>query len=273
MIKIKSIHIYPIKSLGGIELTESKVERRGLEHDRRWMLIDENGRFVSQRESPKLALLQPIIKDNLMFIEDRTGFMITLGFEISEPAHDPIEVTIWDDVCLAKPLDRKVNQWFSKFMGKPVQLVYMHEDSQRIADQRYAPKEDDMVSFADGYPILVISQGSLDLLSEKVGMEVPMNRFRPNIVVEGLQPNEEDTLAEVTIDGLKLHGVKPCARCIMTTIDQETGEKGKEPLSTLATYRKAGNKTLFGENFIPEKEGLIKVGDTLNIEKHKKALV
>lgn len=273
MIKIKSIHIYPIKSLAGIELTESRVQRRGLEHDRRWMLIDENGRFISQRENPKLALLQPSIKENLMFIQDRTGYMTPLGFEMSEPEHEAIEVSIWDDVCMAKPLDLKINQWFSKFMGKPVRLVYMHEGSTRIADQRYAPKKDDIVSFADGYPILVIGQASLDLLSEKVGTEVPMNRFRPNIVIDGLQPNEEDTLAEVTIGNLKLFGVKPCARCIMTTIDQESAEKGKEPLSTLASYRKVGNKTLFGENFIPDSEGLVKVGDLLNIEKRKKALV
>jgi len=237
------------------------------------MLIDENGRFVSQRENPKLALLQPSIKDNLMFVEDRSGHMIPLGFEMSEPNSKAKKVTIWDDECLAKPLDMKVNQWFSKFMGKAVELVYMHNDSQRIADQRYAPKPDDMVSFADGYPILVISQGSLNLLCEKLGFEIPMNRFRPNIVLDGLEPNEEDTLAEIVVNELKLFGVKPCARCVMTTIDQQTAEQGKEPLKTLTTYRKLEHKILFGENFIPDEKGVLHVGNEVLVNRRKKALV
>ncbi len=273
MVTIKSLHIYPIKSLGGIELVQSKVERRGLQYDRRWMLIDENGRFVSQRENPKLALLQPSIKDNLIFVEDRSGTLSTLGFEMSEPSSSPMKVTIWDDECEAKPLDMKVNQWFSEFLGKTVQLVYMHDDSQRIADQRYAPAKDDVVSFADGYPILAISQESLDLLNSKLETEIPMDRFRPNLVLQGLEAHEEDALAQIEIGALKLFGVKPCARCVMTTINQQTAEKGAEPLKTLASYRKTGNKILFGENFIPETDGWLKVGDDINIRKRKKALV
>lgn len=270
-IKIKSLHIYPIKSLGGIELSQTKVERRGLQHDRRWMLIDESGRFISQREYHSLALLQPSIEGEFLNIEDRSGRMDPLKISMEEPQTEPIKVTIWDDECLAKPLGESISQWFSAFMNKSVRLVYMHKGSQRIADQRYAPQPDDVVSFADGYPMLVISQESLDLLSKKVGAEIPMNRFRPNMVLTGLEPHGEDTLAEVSINGLKLYGVKPCARCVMTTIDQQTAEKGKEPLKTLASYRKTGAKILFGENFIPEIEGQITVGDSVEVLRFKSA--
>lgn len=270
-INIKSLHIYPIKSLGGIELSQTKVERRGLQHDRRWMLIDESGRFISQREYHSLALLQPSIEGEFLNIEDRSGRLDLLKISMDEPQTEPIKVTIWDDECLAKPLGESINKWFSAFMDKPVRLVYMHKGSQRIADQRYAPQPDDVVSFADGYPMLVISQESLDFLSKKVGTDIPMNRFRPNIVLTGLEPHGEDTLAEISINGLKLYGVKPCARCVMTTINQQTAEKGKEPLKTLASYRKTGVKILFGENFIPEVEGQITAGDSVEVLKFKSA--
>lgn len=266
---IKSLHIYPIKSLGGITLSSTKVERRGFQFDRRWMLIDENGRFISQRENHQLALLQPEIHGEKMTIVDGSHQLETLTFPLAEPITEEIKVTIWDDECTAKPLDIAVNEWFSTFMSKPVQLVYMYEGSRRITDQRYAPKPDDVVSFADGYPILITCQRSHDLLSEKVGYEIPFNRFRPNIILEGLEAHEEDALAEIELGKLKLFGVKPCARCVMITIDQQTGQQGKEPTKTLSTYRKVGQKILFGENFIPDAEGQLSIGDELKILKRK----
>ncbi|HEY9117312.1 MAG TPA: MOSC N-terminal beta barrel domain-containing protein [Roseivirga sp.] len=266
---IKSLHIYPIKSLGGISLSTTKVERRGFQYDRRWMLIDENSRFISQRENPKLALLQPEINGETMTIMDRSQQLDALTFSLAEPESHAIKVMVWDDECLAKPLNQSVNDWFSNFMRKPIQLVYMHEGSQRIADQRYAPKSDDLVSFADGYPILAISQKSVDLLSEKLGHEIASDRFRPNIVISGIEAHEEDTLAEIELGGLKLFGVKPCARCVMITINQQTAEQGKEPTKTLSNYRKVGHKILFGENFIPDAEGQLSVGDELKILRRK----
>lgn len=261
-IKIKSIHIYPIKSLKGIELSSSEVERRGLKYDRRWMLVDEQGRFISQRENHQLALLKTSINQDILTVTDLTGSQDPLTYEMSEPDSEPIEVSIWDDQCLAKPLDQEVNEWFSRFMGKSVRLVYMHDESNRPADPRYAISKSDQVSFADGYPILILSQASLDLLSEKVGETIPANRFRPNILIDGLEAHAEDELRKVSINQVQLAGVKPCARCVMITIDQQTGEKGKEPMKTLNTYRKKGNKILFGYNFIPTELGEISVGDT-----------
>lgn len=271
MVSIKQIFIYPIKSLGGIELKTSRVERKGLAFDRRWMLVDETGRFISQREFPKLALLKPSIVEDALYIEDTAGTLAPLEITLHEPDTVPIEVSVWDDQMMAKPMADEINHWFSTYLEQPVRLVFMHATSERMADQRYAPKPDDMVSFADGYPVLIISQASMDLLSKKVGQEIPVNRFRPNLVIDGVKAHEEDTMAEIRINGLRFFGVKPCARCIMTTIDQQTAEKGKEPLKTLASYRSVEHKILFGENFIPDQSGEINQGDQVQILKVKPA--
>ncbi|WP_420385169.1 MOSC domain-containing protein [Roseivirga sp.] len=271
MVSIRQIFIYPIKSLGGIELKTSRVERKGLAFDRRWMLVDDNGRFISQREFPKLALLKPSIVEDALYIEDTVGTLDRLEITLHEPDTDPIQVSVWDDQMKAKPMADEINHWFSTYLEQPVRLVFMHATSERIADQRYAPKPDDMVSFADGYPVLIINQASMDLLSKKVGQEIPVNRFRPNLVIDGVKAHEEDTLAEISINGLRFFGVKPCARCVMTTIDQQTAEKGKEPLKTLASYRSVEHKILFGENFIPDQSGEINQGDQVQILKVKPA--
>lgn len=262
-IKIKSLHIYPVKSLGGIDIESSEVERRGLKYDRRWMLVDENGQFISQRKYAKLSLLRAEIKADSLSITDTTGQQGTIDIPLATPKSKSITVTIWDDTCMAKPLNDSVNNWFSEFMNMPVSLVYMHEDSERKADPRYATSEKDIVSFADGYPILILSQASLDLLNQKTEEHIPADRFRANIIIEGVNAHEEDELQTISNGEVQLVGVKPCARCVMTTIDQQTAEKGKEPLESLSTYRKEGKKILFGYNFIPTQLGAISVGDSL----------
>ena len=260
-IKIKSIHIYPVKSLGGIHIESSEVESKGLKYDRRWMLVDENGHFISQRKYPKLSMLQPSITSVSLQIVDRTSELSPLNVPLESPNSESIAVTVWDDTCLAKPLSDSINAWFSQFMGMPVRLVYMHEQSERKADPRYATSDQDIVSFADGYPILIISQASMDLLNEKSSEHIPSDRFRANIIIDGVEAHEEDSLKKICTEEVELAGVKPCARCVMTTIDQQTGEKGKEPLQTLSTYRKEGQKILFGYNFIPTQLGNLQVGD------------
>ena len=269
MIKIESLHIYPIKSLAGISLRESKVTNRGLAYDRRWMLVDEKNQFISQREHPRLSLLQPEIKNQEMFVHDRSGVKESLAFKLNEPNSEPEQVTIWDDTIPAKPLSDTVNQWFSAYLQASVRLFHMHEESIRQADQRYAMTANDKVSFADGYPVLLLSEATLNLLNSKLESPLSMDRFRPNVVVSGTTPHEEDTWREINTKKQKLFGVKPCARCTITTIDQDSAKFGKEPLKTLATYRKTGNKVLFGENFIPKEEGMLGVGDEIQIIEKK----
>lgn len=271
MIRIESLHIYPIKSLGGIDLQEAKVTDRGLAYDRRWVLVDANNRFVSQREYARMALLQPRLDNGQMTITDRSGELVPLQFDLNEPKTTAEAITVWDDTVPAKPVSNAADDWFTTIMQMPVRLMYMHEDSIRQADQRYAITEQDKVSFADGYPILIISQASMDRLNSKLDHALSVNRFRANIIVSGIEAHEEDTWREIKTIQQTLFGVKPCARCVMTTIDPQTGEAGKEPLKTLANYRKIGNKILFGENFIPKEEGMLKVGDEIEVVERKEA--
>lgn len=268
-LKITDLWIYPIKSIAGIQLTQAKVEKRGLQYDRRWVLADENGTFVHQRDYPEMALLQPEINGDIMTVSHKTKEIAPMSFSMGEPTSTPVDVTVWDDGCSAKPVDKEADLWFSEIIGKSVRLLYMHEDSVRQADQRYAIEATDKVSFADGYPVLIISEESLALLNSKTDEHIPMNRFRANIIVSGAEAHEEDRLRKITIGEVEMYGVKPCARCIMTTIDVDTAQKGKEPLKSLATYRKLGHKILFGENFIPSNEGQVMVGDTLKVLKTK----
>lgn len=273
MIKIKSLHIYPIKSLGGISLDASNVTFRGLAYDRRWLLIDENNQFVSQRTFAKMAMLQPELNEGHMCITDRTGKNSMLKFDLSEPSSTAEMVTVWDDTMPAKEVSQEASNWFSRALEMPLRLMYMHEESIRQADQRYAVNESDHVSFADGYPVLITSEASMDQLNAKTSLEQSVDRFRANIILSGIGPHEEDTLRQIRIGRQELFGVKPCARCVMTTIDPSTAEAGKEPLKTLATYRKVGNKILFGENFIPTNESHIRVGDKVAVVERKDALL
>ena len=272
-ITITDLWIYPIKSLAGIQLTSSKVELRGLQYDRRWVIADMEGMFVHQRDYPEMALLQPSIEGETMTIIHKQKAISPLVFSMREPETDPVNVTVWDDTMPAKPVSQEADRWFSDFIGKPVQLLYMHEESIRQADQRYAINETDIVSFADGYPILMISEESLALLNTQATTHVPMGRFRANVIIKGGEPHIEDRIQRLKVGKSEWHGVKPCARCIMTTIDTETAKKGPEPLFTLAQYRKTDNKILFGENFIPMEEGKVHVGDTLNVELWKDPVI
>ncbi len=270
---ISDIWIYPIKSLAGIQLTTSKVEARGLAYDRRWVLADMEGRFISQREHPEMALLQPAIEGETMRVLHKHKNLAPLSFSMNEPDTAPQNVSIWDDSVLAKPVSKTADAWFSRVLGNPLQLLYMHEGSIRQADQRYAINQTDQVSFADGYPILMISEESLAELNRRATETIPMGRFRANVIVRGGEAHVEDTIKKLKVGETNWYGIKPCGRCIMTTIDQQTAQKGSEPLLTLSQYRKAGNKILFGENFIPTNTGEIQVGQELTVETWKEALI
>ncbi len=261
---ISEINIYPIKSLSGVSLPKAKVEERGLEFDRRWMLVDENNVFLSQRRFPEMSLI------NVELLED--GLKISHKFKNFDPlfilyddyVEDEVEVKIWDDVCPALPVSNTADCWFSKALNTPCKLVYMHDSSKRMVDKKYT-SDSKMVGFADGYPFLLIGQSSLDDLNSKLITPVPMNRFRPNIVFKGGEPFEEDNIKTFKINEIKFSAVKPCARCSITTVNQETSGTGTEPLLTLSKYRKFDNKVLFGQNLVHEGSGIICIGDEIEI--------
>lgn len=270
MLQLSELWIYPIKSLGGISLTQAQVTDRGLEHDRRWLLVDENGTFLSQREHSILALFQPEMRTSGMIITYRkTGSFIEVPLHYTKD-QALFTVTVWDDSMQAFEVDVAISAWFSQILGFSARLVYMPHDSHRKVDADYAISPSDITSFSDAYPFLIIGQSSLDDLNTRLKNPITMNRFRPNFVFTGGEPYEEDTWIQFNIGALLFYGVKPCGRCVMTTIDQEKGiVSGKEPLKTLAKYRMSGNNVLFGQNLIAGNLGILSVGETIVLLKKK----
>ncbi|MFC5272193.1 MOSC domain-containing protein [Adhaeribacter terreus] len=262
---LSDIYIYPIKSLGGIRVNETLVEKRGLQYDRRWMLVDEKGNFLTQRKFAHMALLQVELTD--------TGFLVSHNQQKMAPLQIPFEandektklVSIWNDVSFAFEVTAEANAWFSEALGMPCKLVHMPDNAMRHVDPEYA-RPNDLVSFADAYPFMMIGQESLNDLNSRLAEQLPMNRFRPNLVFTGGSAFDEDTWTEFTIGDTTFFPVKPCARCLVTTINQETAEQSAEPLKTLATYRTQNNKVNFGQNLIHNGLGTtLKTGQQLEI--------
>ncbi|TRX38683.1 MOSC domain-containing protein [Flavobacterium sp. ZT3R18] len=272
MLQLSEIWVYPVKSLGGIQLQESKVTDRGLELDRRWLLVDDNGRFLSQREHPELALFKPEIAGDFLRITHRTH-LESIDIPLRPVFSDTmakIKVTVWDDTIDAFEVSQGATDWFTKQLGVSVRLVYMPQESERKLSRSlgtdYAITGAEINSFSDGYPFLIIGQSSLEDLNGRLEVKIPMNRFRPNFVFTNGDPFEEDTWREFSIGNVSFVGVKPCDRCVMTTVDQEKGVvSGKDPLKTLAKYRNFGNKVLFGQNVIGLGLGSVSVGDAVSV--------
>jgi len=263
-LRLSEIYIYPIKSLGGISLKHSKVTSKGLEFDRRWMLIDEDGIFITQRKYAILALLDVMVIENQLTVQHKHDPDNKLSFLISENNGKTIPVTIWDDQSTGIEVSTAVSEWFSVFMGKSVRLVIMPEKEKRMVDPRYA-KNEELVGFSDGYPFLIIGQAALDGLNERLSSPVPMDRFRPNFVFTGGDAHLEDQFDTFNLGGVQFSAVKPCARCVLTTVDQQTAAKSAEPLKTLAEYRTMNKKVMFGQNLIHKGSGTVYLGDQLEV--------
>ncbi len=263
MYRLEAIYLYPVKSLGGIALQEAHLERRGLLYDRRWMLVDEQGRFISQREYPALARLGTALQGRLLriFEKEAPSRFVDLAIEPPVEVREKRTVQVWGDYCRACVYPPEVNAWFSDYLHARVQLVFMPDNTLRRADGRYTPNPTTL-SFADGFPYLLIGLASLEDLNRRLAQPVPMSRFRPNLVFSGGRPYEEDSWREFWIGEAQFLAVKPCARCAVVSTDQETGMRHAEPLQTLATYRRRGNRILFGQNALWTGEGsnFIRVG-------------
>jgi uncharacterized protein YcbX len=259
---LSEIWIYPVKSLAGIRLTEAQVQEKGLQYDRRWMIVDPFGRFLTQRDFPAMALLEVEVQANALLISNKLRPEENISVPFQPLTAEAVSVTIWDDEVNAVTVSNEVDAWLSDQLDMEVKLVLMPETTERKADPRYA-KNNENVSFADGFPFLLISQASLDDLNRRLAEPVSMKRFRPNFVVTGTRPFAEDQWKSIQIGSLRFDIVKPCARCVLTTIDPETTERGKEPLKTLATYRRLNNKILFGQNVVAKQHGLVKQGDQI----------
>ena len=259
-LRITGLHVYPLKSAGGISPDAWPVDSFGLVHDRRWMVVDARGRMLSQRTHPRLALVRPTMHEDRLAL-DAPG-VPPLELSLRPTGSVVVKATVWDDTCDAIWLGPRPAQWFSEVLGSPCELVYMPDATDRSVDPAYA-QDGIRVSFADGFPFLLISEESLADLNARLARPLPMNRFRPNLVIAGGEPHAEDTLERFEACGIPFRVVKPCGRCVVTTTDQETTERGVEPLRTLATYRKEGGEVMFGQNVVHFGTGRLTVGAPL----------
>ena len=265
-IRLASIHIYPMKAARAVNLDESRVEPWGLAGDRRWLLVDEDGRFISQREESSLArVVVSCGPDGIrVSAEGRTGLVI------AEPpaAAALLKVRVWSSTLLAAAAGPAADAWFSAYLGRPARLVYLDDPTRRPVDPEFG-RAGDVVSFADGYPLLLTSAGSLGELGGWLAAAgerpVPMTRFRPSVVVAGAPPWAEDRWRRVRIGAVPFRVAKPCGRCMVTTTDQVTGERGRQPLKMLGRRRRFGQQLVFGQNLIPDAGGVIRVGDSVEI--------
>jgi uncharacterized protein len=259
---LTGIYIYPIKSAAGIALETAQVDSQGFQYDRRWMVVDQKGKFMTQRQFPRMALIRVRQSKEQLIIEAPAQKPLLIPLVLPSPQR--ISVQVWSDTCDAIPLGEEVAQWFSEFLETSCQLVYMPEDVLRPVKSRYQ-LNNEQVSFADGFPFLLISDASLADLNQRLEQPIPMNRFRPNLVVSGCEAFAEDSWQSIRIGSIAFRVVKPCDRCVITTVDQDQGIRGQEPLYTLAQYRRWDGKIWFGQNLIQEQLGMLKVGDSVEM--------
>lgn len=260
-ISITELTIYPVKSLAGIQLTSSKVDSMGLQYDRRWMIVDANGKFITQRTVPQMVLIKTALDENqlTLSVSDQEPHQVPL----THPNSEKMDVVVWKDSLTVSKVGNETDAWLSAVLGIPCHLVYIEDDVLRQCDLDFS-QQGDRTGFADGFPILMISEESLNDLNARLDTTVDMRRFRPNIVIAGCEPFAEDELSDFTLGDIAMKGVKLCSRCPMPMVDPDVGERtSQEPIATLAKYRKWDSKIFFGMNVIHQQQGELAIGDVL----------
>ena len=264
---ISELAIYPVKSMRQIQLKISSLHMGGLKNDRRWMVVDLQGVMITQRKIARLCLIQPELTNPEIDCSLRLNAPDMPEIKIGIPDGSITrKVKVWNDHCNAHDAGDEVANWLSQFLDLKCRLVYFPENEIRIVDQDYAQPNDN-TAFSDGFPILLTSQASLDDLNSRMDEDIPMARFRPNVVVSGCEAFSEDNWKQLKVGDMTLRIVKPCSRCIIPSIDIESGErsKDKEPTKTLNIFRKRDNQIFFGQNVIADGEGEIEVGMNISI--------
>jgi len=244
-------------------MTSSYAESRGFQNDRRFMLVDETGKFLTQRKIPEMSQFRISFSESGILVKYKKE---EICIPINKYSDTFRMVSIWNDQLMVPEVSHTCNEWFSNQLNRKCYLVGMSKYTNRPIDSQYA-KNNESVSFADGYPYLLIGSSSLSDLNRRLEKPVPMNRFRPNLVINTDQPFIEDQFNTFQIGDASFKALKPCSRCVVITIDQDNGKKGKEPLSTLSEYRKTENKIYFGQNLICIKEGKVNLGDKVIFDK------
>lgn len=260
---LTTIHRYPFKSAGAESCNEATVEPLGLVGDRRWMAVDGNGRFISAREHGRMWLVHATLHGDGLQL-DRDG-MEGMRIDPSELG-ERIDVTLWKDTLSVRTGSQRADAWMSAFLGQPVRIVHLDQQTRRAVDPTYA-RPGDEVSLADGYPLLLISQESLEGLNVRLDQPVAMLRFRPNLIVTADHAHAEDDWQRVRIGNVEFDLVKQCIRCVLPTVEPKTGvrDPSGEPLRTLMQYRRSPKGVTFGQNLIPRRTGVIRVGDAVHV--------
>ena len=266
MLRLSALYRFPLKSAKGESLPQARLDRLGLVGDRRWMLVDEaSGRFLTQRADPVMSQLSALWNAAGGLTLSARGFD-PLDVKVPDAESNLRGVTIWRDTLRVPDAGDAAADWLSRFVEKPVRLVHVPLERARTTEAGYG-RDDDKVAFADGYPLLLIGQASLDDLGARVGRELDMLRFRPNLVIEGSEAFAEDGWKRIRIGDTEFRVVKSCSRCILTTVDPHTGvrDEQREPLATLMTYRKQAEGTMFGQNLVNDSNGVLEVGMPVTI--------
>lgn len=259
---LSQIYIYPVKSLAGIEVSQWPVDKNGLLYDRRWMLIDSQRQFLSQRRLPKMALIKTRIEAEQLILAAPGHDQLIL--ELNPAGVDDLEVTVWHDQCLAKTVSAKADAWLSRFLQTDCRLVYHPDNQRRQVDPHYAQAAD-QTAFSDGFPFLLVSENSLNALNQSLEHKISMQRFRPNLVVGGCDSYAEDGWRRIAINDIEFRLPKPCSRCAVPGIDPETAISDKAPLAALNRLRKWENRVYFGQNVLHNQCGTLTTGDLITI--------
>lgn len=262
MIKISELYIHPLKSAAAISLEQGLLDEFGLQHDRRWMLVDDKGHFLSQRQLPEMCLINAQVMEASLKLT--APGMPDIDAFTDEGSNS--EVIVWGDACNAYDCGDDVAEWLSYFLKTASRLVYFPDDEIRQVDQEYA-EQADKTGFSDGFPLLLISQASLDDLNARLEKPISMTCFRPNLVVSGTEAFAEDDWKEIKVGDITMRVVKPCSRCSIPSVDPSTGKRSAEPVKTLRDYRLRDSKVFFGQNVIANTTGMLELGMPVEIIK------
>lgn len=260
-IEVSELAIYPVKSTAQIKLLKSNVDDFGLTHDRRFMIVDGNDRFLTQRQQARMCLIKTELIDNGVCLQAPGMQEIKISTQGLDKKRS---VIVWKDHCVSNDCGDEVAAWLSEFLALECRLVFFPADEVRIVDQGFA-QPDDKTAFSDGFPLLLTSESSLADLNNRLSVPITMSRFRPNLVIRGCDAYAEDSWQRIKIGAMTFRVVKACSRCVIPNIDPATAERSLEPGKTLAGYRKRGNRIYFGQNIIPDGPGCLEVGMLVEI--------
>lgn len=260
--RVTRLYLHPVKSLGGIAVSRFQIDRFGPFMDRRWLVVDGEGKFITQRQHACMALVRTALDgDRLTLSKEGQGSILFSPQDFTGPMR---RVQVWRDQCDAQSGPVAVDQWISQALGIPCQIVFMPETTRRPVNPDYA-RQGETVSFADGFPLLLTTDASLADLNRRLSFSIGMERFRPNLVIDGSEPFAEDQWQRIRVGQMVFRLAKPCTRCVIPTIDPLTAEKQPEVFKTLKSFRERADGVHFGQNLLPESAGVLRLGDEVEI--------